>query len=103
MGCYPTIAASDQQTFTAGFVGMLRSYPAHVVDAASDPSHGIPAHVEFPNLARFRQQLDHWRATLCRERPSPLPGLPPIENTPEENQRIGEGLIKLRMRLMGNA
>jgi hypothetical protein len=47
-------------------------YPSAVIAKAADPARGIPAFVVFPNLAKFREQLerilDEYDRDLRRER-----------------------------------
>ena len=61
LGYYPTIPASDQKAFAAGLVRILSNYPQAVVSQAVDPAMGIPAAVEFLNLAKIKKLLDDWR------------------------------------------
>ena len=58
---YPTIPAGDPKAFAAGLVKLLSTYPAAVIAQAVDPSMGIPALVEFLNLAKIKKLLDDWR------------------------------------------
>jgi hypothetical protein len=53
-------------------VDLLAMYPPAVVEKAADPARGIPAFVVFPNLAKFREQLerilDEYNRDLRREK-----------------------------------
>lgn len=60
LGFFPDIPASDPKGFAAGLVQTLSNYPPAVVARAVDPATGIPAHVEFLNLARIKKLLDGW-------------------------------------------
>jgi hypothetical protein len=110
LGCYDTITATDPKVFAAGLVDLLAMYPPPVVEKAADPARGIPAFVAFPNLAKFREQLerifDEHDRDLRRERyqaereirkklPEPMP--------PSEAERayIIEGFRKLRAQIAG--
>lgn len=60
LGFYPEIPASDPKSFAAGLAALLSTYPSAVVARAVDPRGGIPAHVEFLNLAKIKKLLDGW-------------------------------------------
>jgi hypothetical protein len=109
LGCYDTITATDPKVFATGLVDLLATYPPAVIAKAGDPARGIPAFVAFPNLAKFREQLERIRAEhdddLRRERyqlqwetqhqrPEPHPD-------EAEKARIIEGFRQLRSRLAG--
>lgn len=64
LGFYPDIPASDPMGFAAGLVQTLSNYPQAVVARAVDPATGIPANVEFLNLARIKKLLDGWHDDL---------------------------------------
>lgn len=99
LGYYPTIPASDPKGFAAGLVKLLSTYPAAVIAQAVDPAVGLPANVEFLNLAGMKKHLDLWRDEYFsdmerRERANrkKLPAMPP---NPEAERRISKGLDDL--------
>ena len=110
LGCYDTIPASDPQVFTAGFVEMLAMYPTAVIANAADPARGLPAFVAFPNLAKFREQLERMldeydrdvrreRHRMDRENQKRLSAPPRLDD--EKRARIIEGFRQLTARLGG--
>src|SRR5665811_702216 len=60
LGFYPTIPASDPQSFAAGLVKTLSIFPAPVIARAIDPVEGLPSKIKFLNLAEIRECLDAW-------------------------------------------
>lgn len=60
LGFYPEIPASDPKSFAAGLAALLSTYPAAVIARAVDPRAGVPANVEFLNLAKIKKLLDGW-------------------------------------------
>jgi hypothetical protein len=106
LDCYSSIGTSNEETFTAGLVQMLATYPYDVIERAADPTHGIPGKVILPNLAQFKRVLDKINedlhgieATQARLKKRLLPGLPPHKATPEEKRYIIEGFKELLKRL----
>jgi hypothetical protein len=79
-------------------------YPAAVIAQAVDPALGLPAKIEFLNLAAIAKHLDGWRdeywesfdrherATRKRIEPPPPP-------SPEVEKRIAQGFDNLVKRL----
>jgi hypothetical protein len=99
LGFYPDIPASDPKGFAAGLVQTLMTFPEAVVKQAMDPVHGLPAKVEFLNLAAMRKCLDQWRlehlAHEERVARSKVRYLPEPPRDPEEMKRISDGFKKL--------
>lgn len=102
LGFYPEIPASDPKGFAAGLVRTLLIFPQAVIDRAVDPVSGVPAKIEFLNLAKIRKLLDEWdddyRLDLKRREPRPL-ALPEPLRDPEEDERIVKGLRELSAHL----
>lgn len=60
LGFYPEIPASDPKSFAAGLAALLSTYPKAVIARAVDPIGGVPANIEFLNLAKIKKLLDEW-------------------------------------------
>jgi hypothetical protein len=110
LGCYDTITASDPKVFAAGMVDLLAMYPTAVIAKAADPARGLPAFVAFPNLAKFREQLERMhneydrdvrreRHRMDRENQKRLSAPPRLDD--EKRARIIEGFRQLTARLGG--
>lgn len=102
LGFYPEIPASDPKGFAAGLVATLSIFPPAVIDQAVDPVSGVPAKIQFLNLAAIRKLLDEWddeyRRMLKRHEPKPK-ALPEPSRDPEEDARIVKGLRELSAHL----
>lgn len=96
---YPDIPASDPKRFVAGLAALLSTYPAPVIARAVDPRGGVPANVEFLNLAKIKKLLDGWydehyqdvqrqRLATTRRLSEPMPD-------PEAKDRVRTGFAKL--------
>jgi hypothetical protein len=77
---------------------------------AADPARGLPAFVAFPNLAKFREQLERLcneydqdvrreRQRLARENQKQLSARPQLDDA--ERTRVIEGFRQLKARLVG--
>lgn len=103
LGFYPEIPASDPKSFAAGLAALLSTYPQAVIARAIDPRGGIPAQVEFLNLAKIKKLLDGWydehfqdqRRNEIHNRPR----LPEPERDPDADRRISDGFHQLSERL----
>lgn len=82
---------------------LLSTYPPSVIDRAADPATGIPARIEFLNLASIRKLLEGWaeeyeetrqRIERANRKELPLP-----ERDPAMEARINEGFRKLSEQL----
>lgn len=77
----------------------LSLYRQSVVDRAADPVKGIPAKVQFLNLAAIRKLLDDWAVEDYEERKRieslNRVALPAPPENPEMQARIGEQLRAL--------
>lgn len=99
LGFYPEIPASDPKGFAAGLVKTLSIFPRGVIARAADPVSGIPAQVQYLNLAKIRKCLDEWAdeyfETEHRRQIAERKRLPEPPRDPEADKRIGEGLTQL--------
>lgn len=100
LGFYPDIPASDPKSFAAGLAALLSTYPAPVVARAVDPRGGVPAHVEFLNLAKIKKLLDGWYdehfQDLNRREIAARKLLAEPEVDPQSKARVSEGFQKLK-------
>lgn len=99
LGFYDTIPAMDPKAFAAGLVEILSSYPRPVIERAASPSIGLASVVTYPNLAKFKKQLDewadeHWENMKRLERINRQRIAPPAED-PEMRARVSKGLDEL--------
>lgn len=103
LGFYPEIPASDPKGFTAGLVQTLLIFPPAVIDRAVDPVQGIPAKVQYLNLAKIRKHLDEWAEEYFegekRREIAQRKRLPEPPRNLEAEKRIGEGLAQLAEQL----
>ena len=99
LGFYPEIPASDPKGFTAGLVQTLLIFPPTVIDRAVDPVQGIPAKVQYLNLAKIRKCLDEWVEEYCdserRREVAERKRLPEPPRDPEAEKRISAGFVQL--------
>lgn len=106
LGFYPDIPASDPKSFAAGLAALLSTYPAPVIARAVDPRGGIPANVEFLNLAKIKKLLDGWYdehfQDVRRRDIASRKALPEPEVNPIEKERVREGFQKLKSKLMAD-
>lgn len=71
---YPSIQASNPQTYAAGLVQIFAYYPEFLIAEAIDPVHGLPSECEFfPTLAKVKAFLepryrDHLRMLETKDR-----------------------------------
>lgn len=101
---YPQIPANDPRRFAAGLVELLSTYPQAVVRRAR-ASSGIPANLEFLNLAAVKKLLDGWADEHWQDvQRSRKQIAPPVEvEDPEAKARVNQVLFELKqaMRLPG--
>lgn len=75
------------------------TFPEPVVELAMDPVKGLPAKVEFLNLAAMRKCLDLWRIEYLDQQQrierANRKYLPEPPRDPEQDKRIMEGFKKL--------
>lgn len=75
------------------------TFPAPVVELAMDPVKGLPAKVEYLNLAAIRKHLDQWRIEYLDQQERIAKAnrkrLPEPPRDPEQDKRIMEGFKKL--------
>jgi hypothetical protein len=101
---YPTIQASNPQTYAAGLVQLFSRYPEHLIAEAIDPVNGLPGECDYlPTIAKVKAFLEpRWQneirqnemiARFNRKRIAPPP------EDPEEKKRIREGFEKLSFKL----
>ncbi len=97
---YPSIQASNPQTYAAGLVQMFAYYPEFLIAEAIDPVHGLPSECEFfPTLAKVKAFLEpryrnHLRLIETRERYSRKRLEAPQRNV-ETDQRVERGFRDL--------
>lgn len=100
---YPEIPASDPKRFAAGLAALLSTYPQAVIARAVDPRGGIPAQVEFLNLAKIKKLLDGWYDEHYQDQKRieihSRPRLAEPERDPQVEHRINDGFRKLSERL----
>jgi len=99
IGYYPEIPASDPKGFTMGLVQTLLIFPPAVIDRAVDPVQGIPAKVQYLNLAKIRKYLDEWvdeySDTQRRREIAERRRLPEPPRNPDTEKRISDGFVQL--------
>lgn len=105
IGFYPTINASDPQTYAAGLVQIFCAYPEFLVAQAIDPVHGLPSECDYlPTIAKVKGFLeprwqDHCR-TLERQARFDRKALPePEPESTEARERVIDGFLQLRKML----
>lgn len=105
IGFYPTINASDPQTYAAGLVQIFCAYPEFLVSQAIDPVHGLPSECDYlPTIAKVKGFLEpRWRdhcQTIERRERFKRKALPaPEPESPEVKERVVEGFLKLKKML----
>lgn len=100
---YPDIPAMNPKSFAAGLTALLSTYPAPVIARAIDPRGGVPAEVEFLNLAKIKKLLDGWYdehyQDVVRQRIAHTQKLPEPTPDPEAKERISHGFQQLKAKL----
>lgn len=97
---YPTINAADPKVYASGLVQLFSRYPDHLVAAALDPVNGLPSECEFlPTIAKVKAFLEPRYQKLLRDKEMEdrfnRKKLPEPERSPEEQQKVYQGLRSL--------
>lgn len=103
----PPLDVSDPQAFIAGTIAIFASYPVEVMQAAVDPTNGIPGRTDRPTLktikavceeiyAPIERRIERERAAEEHRRALPPPR---VERTPEQQARIEASVAELKRKL----
>ena len=100
--CGP-VQAPDPRAFMAALTAMFMAFPRAVVEKAIDPVIGIPAKINYLNLAAIRSLLDEFNADQIRFERLTAPAPKQIEapRDPEADARMAEKFKQLSARLAG--